>query len=245
MKRNIKKEYFDSQVKAIYRENEKGILLNRHKEILKYVNKYFSKESRILDVGCFDGKILRALEKDGYRNLYGLDFSETSKKCFNKSLIHFASYDIESDEVPFSGKFDVIIYSDVLEHLFLPQTVLLNIKSKLSARGMIMLSVPNAGWFLNGVLLSFFPSKLFISTAFGPWGHTCQFTFYEINKIAQQLGFNIIQLSGGKIDNYIFKKGPKKILYDVFLVFLNQLMIFWPQLFSDHIFAVLQNIQKQ
>lgn len=45
----------------------------QHKEFDKYVNK----DALILDVGCGYGRILNELWENGYRNLVGLDFSES------------------------------------------------------------------------------------------------------------------------------------------------------------------------
>lgn len=238
---NIKKDFIDRQVKIFSESGEGDAVLIRHKKIIDLVLKYSSKDDYILDVGCFDGKILKALEKVGYHNLFGVDFSEASKKSFIGSKIHFAPCDIEKEEIPFKQNFDVIIFSDVLEHLFSPQTTIFDIRKKLSSNAKIIFSVPNAGWFLNGFLFSFLPSKLFISTAFGPWGHTYNFTFYQIVKIAKNLKLKIIELSGEKMDNYAFKKGFKKVLFDLFCYVTYPLALLNPQLFSAHIFGVLRN----
>ena len=183
---NFKKEIFDREIiKISKKENNNNKLLNRHVKILKLIYHYCDKNDYILDIGCFDGKILKTLERNGYKNLYALDFSEKSKSSFIKSKIHFASYDIENDSIPFDKKFDAVIYTDVLEHLFSPEKILNDIKNSINKKGKIFFSVPNAGWFLNGILLSFFPSKLFLSTAFGPWGHSYNFTFYHVRNMAK------------------------------------------------------------
>lgn len=242
---NIKKEIFDRQVSILSKKGGDGKLLNRHKKVLNLIFENCNRNDYILDVGCFDGKILKTLEQKGYKNLYGVDFSETSKKSFKNTSIHFATYDIERDKIPYNRKFNAVIYTDVLEHVLSPQTILFDIKKNLSEDGKIFFSVPNAGWILNGLLLSFLPSKLFLSSAFGPWGHTYHFTFYQIRKIANNLGFTINNLSGGRMSNYIFKKGLKKILYDLFLFCVSLLALFWPQVFSDHIFGVFRNTPKK
>jgi len=244
VKSNFKKEIFDKEIIKISKNKQNNKLLNRHKQILEYIYKYCGKDDYILDVGCFDGKILKILEKSGYKNLYGLDFSDISNKSFIGSKIYFKYYDIEQDKIPFNNKFDAIIYSDVLEHLFSPEKTLSDIKSNLTKNGKIFFSVPNASWFLNGVLLSFFPSKLYLSTAFGPWGHSYHFTFYNLKIIARNLGFEIIHLSGGKMDNYIFNTGFKKILYESFLMIIYTLAQIFPKIFSDHIFGVFENSGK-
>ena len=241
VKNNLKKEIFDRQIIEISKNNQNNQLLNRHKKILDYIYRYCNKNDYILDIGCFDGKILKTLEKSGYKNLYGLDFSDTANKSFIGSKIYFKHYDIEQDKIPFKNKFDAIIYTDVLEHLFSPEKTLSDIKNNLTKKGKIFFSVPNAGWFLNGILLSFFPSKLYLSTSFGPWGHSYHFTFYNLRKFAQDLGFKIIQLSGGKIDNYIFNTGIKKIIYEILLIIIYPLTCIYPKIFSDHLFGIFEN----
>jgi SAM-dependent methyltransferase len=242
---NTKKEFLDKQVMAFSGGGDNNnILLERHKIIINFITKFSKKDDNILDVGCFDGKILKLLERDGFKNLYGVDFSDASKKSFKNTSIHFAPCDIEKDEIPFDRKFDVVIFTDILEHLFSPQSTLYDLRKKLNKDAKIIFSVPNAGWVVNGILLSFFPSKLFISTAFGQWGHTYHFTFFQVRKIAGNLKFKIIKLSGGKNENNVFKKGLKKIIFDLFLFLTYPLVLAYPQIFSDHIFGVFQNTES-
>lgn len=228
---NIQKEFIDRQIEEFADVGEAGEILNRHNKMVEFVLKHSKKDDHILDIGCFDGKMLKALEARGYINLYAIDFSQVASKSFTGTKIHFAACDIEHESIPFKQKFDVVIMSDVLEHLFSPQTTLFDIKKSLVPDARVIYSVPNAGWFMNGFLLTFLPSKLFLSTAFGPWGHAHQFTFYEARKMAQSLGFNVLELSGGKMDNYVFKSGMKKVLFDLFIRVSNPLSQLFPQAF--------------
>jgi hypothetical protein len=43
------------------------------------------------------------------------------------------------------------------------------------------------------------------------------------------------------MDNYVFNKGIKKMIYSLFLIVLYPLTFIWPEIFSDHIFGVLEN----
>ncbi len=244
-KKNIKKEFIDAQIAAFSQNSRQNELLIRHQKIISLICKYVPVDATILDIGCYDGVILKALEKKGYQHLYGIDFSETSKKSFAKTSIHFAQCDVEQEAIPFNKKFDLVIFTDVLEHFFSPQSVLFELKKKLAPDAKIIFSVPNAGWFLNGFLLSFLPSKLFLSTAFGPWGHTYQFTFYQASKMAGNLKFKLIELTGTKMDNYAFKTGFKKAAYDVFSTMQYLPALAYPQIFSAHIFGVFQNTSAQ
>lgn len=241
MQKNIKKEFLDKQVAAFAKSGKWNKLFSRQRKIIELVRKYGNKEDYILDVGCYDGAILKVLEKEGYRHLYGVDFSETAKRSFEKTSVNFASCDVEQEKIPFREKFDVVIFSDVLSVLFSPQTVLFDLKKSLSPRAKIIFSTPNAGWFLNGILFAFLPSKLFLSTAFGPWGNIYHFTFYGARKIAKNLKYNVVELSGGRMDNYAFKSGLKKVLYNLFVLIIYPLVLVYPQLFSAHIFGVFEN----
>lgn len=240
--KNIKKEFVDFQVSKFSEQGANQRLLFRHQKIIDLVLRHTTRNNYILDIGCFDGKILKNLEKLGFKNLFGVDFSDVSKQSFKNSTIKFASCDIENEIIPFKEKFDVVIFADVLEHLFSPQTTIFDLKTKLKKKSKIIFSVPNAGWFLNAILLTFLPSKLFLSTAFGPWGHTYHFTFYSAKRLSQNLNFKIIELSGGKIDNYAFPKGIKKFLFEIFSIFSYPLAVIFPQFFSAHIFGVFENL---
>lgn len=239
---SIKKQFIDRQVKAFTDNDPNGKgLIEKHRIVIDMILQNVEKQSRVLDVGCSDGKILKELEGSGYKRLYGIDIQKVSESSFISTNIKYAKCDIEQEKVPFKGKFDLIIVSDVLEHMFSPQTVLYDLKSILSKNGKIIFSMPNAGWFLNGILLTFFPSKLFVSTAFGPWGHTYQFTFFQLRRMATTLKYKILELKGGKLDNYAFRAGIKKTLFDLFVLTTEPLAKLLPTVFSAHIFGIIEN----
>ena len=76
---NIKKQFIDNQVKA-FKENEPTDIgmINKHHIVLRMIQKYSTFDSHILDIGCSDGKILKALEQNGYKHLYGIDLQEAA-----------------------------------------------------------------------------------------------------------------------------------------------------------------------
>jgi len=245
MSNSPQKQFVDSQVAAFRAtDTSENGLITKHKIVLEMILNNSKKTDRVLDVGCSEGKILKDLIERGYSKLYGIDIQEWSKTALAGTKVNYAECDIERETLPFKGPFDVIIISDVLEHLFSPQSVLYDLKKHLSPHGKIFFSMPNAGWFLNGILLTFFPNKLFVSTAFGPWGHTHQFTFFEVREIARQLKYKIHTLKGGRLDNYAFKKGLKKYSFDLFVYLTAPLTIWLPTIFSAHIFGILENTKK-
>lgn len=242
MKKSPQKEFVDAQVAAFRaNDNSENVMINKHKIVLGMVLNNSKPSDRVLDIGCSDGKILRELDRQGYKNLHGVDIQEWAKTSLVGTKIKYRECDIERESIPYRGVFDVIIISDVLEHLFSPQSVLFELKKKLSPKGKIYFCMPNAGWFLNGILLTFLPQKLFVSTAFGPWGHTHQFTFFEVKQIARRLKYKLHTLKGGRLDNYAFKTGIKKILFDLFVTLSEPLATRFPSIFSAHIFGIYQN----
>lgn len=77
-----------------------------------------SKDAQILEVGCNTGMQLRALQSQGYNNLYGIELQwyavELAKSiCKNVNVIQGSGFDI-----PFkSGLFDIVCTNGVLIHI--------------------------------------------------------------------------------------------------------------------------------
>jgi SAM-dependent methyltransferase len=74
-------------------------------------------ESRILDVGCSAGATLRHLQGAGYRHVVGIDISaEAIERCRRAGLQQVYAMDAQAPDFP-HGSFDVILASDILEHV--------------------------------------------------------------------------------------------------------------------------------
>lgn len=104
------------------------------------------KNSRVLDVGCSNGALGESLIKlkncivDGIEMDKG-DFKkakEVLNKTYNLSMEEFLrSASVDND------KYDVILFMDVIEHLYNPVEVLAKTKKLLNSNGMIIFSIPN------------------------------------------------------------------------------------------------------
>jgi SAM-dependent methyltransferase len=75
------------------------------------------RKSAILEIGCSGGPLLQMLQSDGYDHLTGIDISpEAIQLCRRRKLENVRVMDaLQPDFAPAS--FDVIVASDVLEHL--------------------------------------------------------------------------------------------------------------------------------
>lgn len=224
-----RKQQIEEYYKEKLNENYKGDFYQPryHRFIELLENK---KEARILDVGCGAGDLLLMLKEAGFKNVQGLDYSVEAKKFAEKRGIKVTLCDLEKETPPFKDQFDVVICGDILEHIFEPAFFLEKAKKFLKKEGWLLLSVPNAGWYLNGILLTFFPRFLRLSPAFGVWTHVNQFTFYNLKKLLQDSGFEARKLVGVPL---VQPKPPKEKILRKIVKFILKLPIKFTDLFSN------------
>ncbi len=101
--------------------------------------------SRVLDVGCGNGVISRHLGKMGY-DVLGIDVSDKTidiaRSLTTLPNVKFAKKSAE--ELVASGeKYDVIVCSEVLEHLTDPGALLKVLYDTLADKGKLIVTVPN------------------------------------------------------------------------------------------------------
>ena len=101
---------------------------------------------RVLDAGCGNGSQLALpLIKDGF-NLTGVDTDQSSIEHARKLSAGAANAKFfcqRVEELPEAESFDVVILSEVLEHLKEPQTLLAAGVERLNAGGILIVTVPN------------------------------------------------------------------------------------------------------
>jgi SAM-dependent methyltransferase len=106
-------------------------------------------KAKILDIGCGNGGLLSALHLLGYQNLTGMDPSAISTKYIVNNL-HFSAiqggiftsdlFDVTAEE----EKYDCIILSHVMEHIYDLKQCVGNIARLLKQNGFIYVEVPDA-----------------------------------------------------------------------------------------------------
>jgi SAM-dependent methyltransferase len=99
-------------------------------------------DAEILEVGCSGGPLLELLKHRGYRRLVGVDLSPVAiERCKARGLSDVHVMDaIEPALEP--GRFDLVIASDVLEHLSDPARALTNWHRLLKPGGKLIVFVP-------------------------------------------------------------------------------------------------------
>ncbi|MBI4021213.1 MAG: class I SAM-dependent methyltransferase [Candidatus Aenigmarchaeota archaeon] len=118
---------------------------------------------RVLDVGCGQGYLLSKLRKDNV--IAGVDYIPDNPYRIPKKVV-----DLDRDRLPFRPRsFDVIICSNVLEHITRPLHVLQQVKTCLAPGGMAIIALPNEYTLRNKV--DFVLGKPLVSHQIDAFGH--------------------------------------------------------------------------
>jgi len=152
------------------------------------------KELRVLEVGCGLGYLTYALIKEGY-NATGLDISQNA---IDEAIKTYGNYYICANVMDYTDQnkklFDVVILTEVIEHVEEPIIFLKSLTNLLSKRGIIILTTPNK---------TIFPTNNIWKTDLPPI-HLWWFSEDSMQYIANKINANIHFID---FTNY-YKKKP-------------------------------------
>lgn len=105
------------------------------------LNPFLKLRIKILDLGCYSGDFLRILPKP--IEYFGIDSDEKALEIAKQRGAKVFRVDLENESIPLIEKYDIIIATELLEHLSDPERILLQAKGLLKENGVILISLPN------------------------------------------------------------------------------------------------------
>lgn len=167
---------------------------------------------RFLDVGCADGQITLALsEAVGAREAWGVDIAPEAVAAARSRGVNAFQANLDHQDLPLPPEhFDVVYCGEVIEHVFDPEHLLLEIRRVLKPGGLCLLTTPNlAGWPNRvALLLGFQPfptsatpgheglGKLLFKGEEGQWGHIRVFTLRALKELLKLTGLELVKVEG-------------------------------------------------
>lgn len=148
---------------------------------------------KILDVGCNKGDLGYFLKRNN-NIVYGIDISEKAISIASKLLDKAWNIDIEKNPVPTSERdFNVIIFGDILEHLYNPKEIIQKYLPYLKSNGRVIISVPNIANIGKriGLVLGRFE---YANEGLLDFSHIRFFTLKTIKNLIYDVGLEIIDI---------------------------------------------------
>lgn len=170
-----------------------------HDERREFLVHAVGTDKRVLDIGCRNGAITE-FYKEG-NTVVGFDIDPNALLEASKRGIEIHLVDLNGIW-PDVGQFDVVVMTEVLEHLYFPEKVLEKVTSVLKPNGKFVGSVPNAFSLKNRIRLLFAKKQY---SSFGDPTHINHFTHQELKELLQKHFKNVHIAPLGnwaKIDKY-------------------------------------------
>lgn len=204
MEKNIYKNMFSD------RRNSSELADSQRIRAMKAIfDRINPQNSRILDIGCFDGTFL-SLVKNQNNDFYGLDASDWALEHMRKKEIKVQKFFFDGKtKLPFeSDFFDIVITGEIIEHIFDTDFFLEEIFRVLKPGGKLLISTPNIASLGRRLLLLFGANPIIelSPNEANSVGHIRYFTCRTLEKILEKHGFKTISFQS---DCIIFSRNGK------------------------------------
>jgi methionine biosynthesis protein MetW len=148
--------------------------------------------ARVLDVGCGTGSLSRILGEARNARVVGVEPDPERAQLAAERGVEVHVGFLDDDLIREIGPFDLVLLTDVLEHLPNPQEMLLLSRKALEPQGGVIVSVPNvAHWSVRSYLLrgrfEYQPLGIMDAT------HLRWFTAASLRSLLASSGFNVIE----------------------------------------------------
>ena len=178
--------------------------LKRYNDVINRIEQFINKKSSILDIGCAKGGLLRTFKDRGYNNLYGVEPSEEAINYLKTFGIDGKCLSLfEANKL--NKKFDAIILTQVLEHIFDLEKMKSILKNLLNEDGILYVDIPDGMAYIKNNLNSYYYFDLEHINHFS--NDTLKYLFNDLETI--------------KIDNSYFDNVSDIKAYIIYGIFKN------------------------
>jgi len=116
----------------------------------------YHKPKRILDIGCGNGYLCRILSDSGVECV-GIEPAANAIN-YAKELVPEGQFYVrscyENPSISDLGKFDLVVSTEVIEHLYFPQKLVYFAKAHLNLNGVFLLTTPDYGSYWRNLMIS-------------------------------------------------------------------------------------------
>tara|TARA_B100000787_G_C16193725_1_gene299228 strand:- start:1606 stop:2757 length:1152 start_codon:yes stop_codon:yes gene_type:complete len=153
---------------------------------------------KILEIASFDGYLLGLLKSKGW-DIYGCDPAEASKKIAKKKFKNKIKTGFYKKGSYKKNEFDVIVFRNLLEHIYDLNTFLQNVSYSLKSNGHIFIDIPNI-------------KAIVKSGSFGVFfhQHLSYFSKSTIRQVLANNGFKVIKIKEGNPNLFVYAKKVEK-----------------------------------
>jgi 2-polyprenyl-3-methyl-5-hydroxy-6-metoxy-1,4-benzoquinol methylase len=177
--------------------------------LLKVLNNLKNKritKPQILDIGCGNGSLSALVAQQGYE-VVGIEDSQSAVAIANKNFpqcnfMQANVYDLPYDEL--GGDFDVVISTEVIEHLLYPRELIKSAKKCLKPNGTLILTTPYHGY-LKNLMLALTGKMDDHFTATWDGGHIKFFSVKTLQLLLQEENFTDFQFQFAGRLPYLWK----------------------------------------
>ncbi len=148
------------------------------------------KGKRILDVGCGNGEIASRLLNGGF-DVYATGVAIANKKYPGRFFLH----DVSKNQLPQDMadlRFDIVISTEVIEHLYNPRAYVQLIRKILPNNGVVIISTPYHGY-LKNLALALTNKMDNHFTALWDGGHIKFWSKLTLTKLLNEFGFDVVK----------------------------------------------------